>query len=465
MLLVGPYYWTKQTDARHCIRYMAALGLLYLLRMTQTEPFVLAKRYRLLHALGHGAMGTVWRAHDELLERDVAIKEIRFPAELDENERVVFYRRTLREARAPARVRHKSIIEVYDVVQEHARPWIVMELIEAPTLEQHLKANGPMRPEEAARLGLQLVAALEEAHAAGVLHRDIKPSNVLLAPNRVVLTDFGLAVTNGSSTITKVGTFVGSPAYVAPEVARGGKATPESDLWSLGATLYTAVEGRPPFDHESVMATLSAVLTDDPSPTQRAGDMAPVINGLLQRNPQKRLTHAKLADRLDRAAIPRRSSASVTLPPEVAALSMSSSSNLPSRRSSGAHRAQESPAVRFKPYFIIGGPVLAVIIAIFAVVMLSGGEKDQGAVPTGTDTTQVSSTPDVLVIGAAGNGTCEYVVKGEGEVVRESLQGTQTYVTQKSPLTVTVADGTACKVTINGKEQTPESGSQTLQVP
>lgn len=441
--------------------------------MTQTEPFVLAKRYRLLHALGHGAMGTVWRAHDELLERDVAIKEIRFPAELDENERVVFYRRTLREARAPARVRHKSIIEVYDVVQEHARPWIVMELIEAPTLEQHLKANGPMRPEEAARLGRQLVAALEEAHAAGVLHRDIKPSNVLLAPGRVVLTDFGLAVTNGSSTITKVGTFVGSPAYVAPEVAKGDKATPESDLWSLGATLYHAVEGRPPFDFDTVMATLSAVLTADPPQARRAGDdLGPVISGLLHRNPQKRLSHAKLAERLDRAARPRRSSASTSINSEIAALAMpssSSSSNLPSRRSSGAHRAQESPAVRFRPYFIIGGPVLAVIIAILAVVMLSGGDKGSSTSPTGTDpdTTKVSATADVLVISAVAGRTCEYTVLhngAQGDVDRDSVQGTQTYVNQKTPLTVTVTDGTACKVTILGEPKKAESGSQTFQI-
>jgi serine/threonine protein kinase len=442
--------------------------------MTQTEPFVLAKRYRLLHALGHGAMGTVWRAHDELLERDVAIKEIRFPAELDENERVVFYRRTLREARAPARVRHKSIIEVYDVVQEHARPWIVMELIEAPTLEQHLKANGPMRPEDAAALGKQLVAALEEAHAAGVLHRDIKPSNVLLAAGRVVLTDFGLAVTNGSSTITKVGTFVGSPAYVAPEVAKGGKATPESDLWSLGATLYTAVEGRPPFDFDSVMATLSAVLTEDPRPTQRAGEMAPVISGLLQRNPQKRLTHAKLADRLDRAALGRRS-ASATLPPAAAAAAAamamsSSSSNTPSRRSSGAHRAQESPAVRFRPYFIIGGPVLAVIVTILVVVLLSGGgEKADNAAPppTGQNSTQVSATPDVLDIAATAGRSCEYTVtRGgtQGDVQRDTLQDAETFVSQKRPLTVTVTDGTSCKVTINGEVKKAAAGSQTFQV-
>ncbi|MEO5876511.1 MAG: serine/threonine-protein kinase [Streptosporangiaceae bacterium] len=428
---------------------------------------MLAKRYRLMHALGHGAMGTVWRAHDELLERDVAIKEIRFPSELDENERVVFYRRTLREARAPARVRHKSIIEVYDVVQEHARPWIVMELIEAPTLEQHLKANGPMRPEEAAMLGRQLVAALDEAHAAGVLHRDIKPSNVLLAPGRVVLTDFGLAVTNGSSTITKIGTFVGSPAYVAPEVARGEKATPESDLWSLGATLYTAVEGRPPFDYENVMATLSAVLTGDPAPTLRAGDLAPVISGLLQRNPKKRFTHAKLADRLERAAMPRRSAAMMIPPDSAMSLMSSSSSNLPSRRS-GAHRAQESPAVRFRPYFIIGAPVLAVIVAIVAVIMLAGGEKNDGLSPSTQDSTQVSATADVLVIVATAGSTCQYTVLHngvQGDVDRSSIQGDQSYVSNKTPLTVTVIDGTSCKVTVNGDDEKPESGTQTFDIP
>ncbi|MEO3782483.1 serine/threonine-protein kinase [Actinocorallia sp. B10E7] len=435
--------------------------------MTQTEHFVLAKRYRLLHALGHGAMGTVWRAHDELLERDVAIKEIRFPAELDENDRVVFYRRTLREARAPARVRHKSIIEVYDVVQEHARPWIVMELIEAPTLEQHIKEHGPLRPEDAAGLGRQLVDALEEAHAAGVLHRDIKPSNVLLAPGRVVLTDFGLAVTNGSSTITKVGTFVGSPAYVAPEVARGEKATPESDLWSLGATLYCAVEGRPPFDHENVMATLSAVLTEDPAVSQRAGDLGPIISGLLQRNPKRRLSHSRLAERLERAAMPKRSATS-TIPPEGA--STLSSAGLPSRRS-GAHRARQSSTGKLHPYLLIGIPVAGVIALIAALFVLLGGDSEEPpvAAPTSDESaTPLSADMDVVVVRARGGqcklttvigreggaaGTVNNVTVGDGQIARYN----------SVPMDLTVSDGKICQVTINGKLQAAEAGEQTYR--
>ncbi|GAA0945770.1 serine/threonine-protein kinase [Actinocorallia libanotica] len=434
--------------------------------MTQTEHFVLAKRYRLLHALGHGAMGTVWRAHDELLERDVAIKEIRFPAELDENDRVVFYRRTLREARAPARVRHKSIIEVYDVVQEHARPWIVMELIEAPTLEQHIKEQGPLRPEDAAALGRQLVDALEEAHAAGVLHRDIKPSNVLLAPGRVVLTDFGLAVTNGSSTITKVGTFVGSPAYVAPEVARGEKATPESDLWSLGATLYCAVEGRPPFDYENVMATLSAVLTEDPATSQRAGDLGPIINGLLQRNPKRRLSHARLAERLERASTPKRSASSST-PPEGA--SVLSSSGLPSRRS-GAHRARQGPSNGLRPYLVFGLPVVGVLAVVAVLLVLLGGGEDE---PSSTAAPSEGSTPlsaatDVVVVKAKG-GECKLttVVGREGgaagTVNNVRVLDGQVARYNSVPMDLTVSDGKICQVVINGEAQPAKAGEQTYR--
>ncbi|MCD0447890.1 serine/threonine protein kinase [Actinocorallia sp. API 0066] len=435
--------------------------------MTQTEHFVLAKRYRLLQALGHGAMGTVWRAHDELLERDVAIKEIRFPAELDDADRVVFYRRTLREARAPARVRHKSIIEVYDVVQEHARPWIVMELIEAPTLEQHIKDHGPLRPEEAAAIGRQLVAALAEAHAAGVLHRDIKPSNVLLAPGRVVLTDFGLAITNGSSTITKVGTFVGSPAYVAPEVARGEKATPESDLWSLGATLYCAVEGRPPFDHETVMATLSAVLTEDPHPAQRSGELGPIISGLLQRNPRRRLTHARLAERLDRAATPKRSAVAAQSTAE-SMVSVLSSAGMPSRRS-GAHRAKQS-GPRLRPLLVAGVVLAALLIAVALVLALSGGdeEKPTGGTTSAGTSTNVSATPDVLVVKAEG-GACHLTIMSGGvggaaaDVQNTTVQDGQFFRSNKVPMDVTVSDGTICKVTVNGKAQAAEPGERTFR--
>jgi tRNA A-37 threonylcarbamoyl transferase component Bud32 len=270
--------------------------------MPPSSDVSVAERYRLVAMLGSGAMGTVWHAHDTRLNRPVAIKELRPPPDLDDNERDVFYRRTLREARVPARLKHPSIIDVYDVVIEHGCPWIVMELVEAPNLDQLIERRGPLPSDQVAEIARQLLDALGAAHAAGILHRDIKPSNVLVTgAGRVVLTDFGLAISDGSARITASDNFMGSPAYVAPEVAKGGGASPASDLWSLGATLYTAAEGRPPFDRENVMATLSAVLTEEPPPLQRAGPLTPLIRGLLQKNPARRLSHERATDRVERA--------------------------------------------------------------------------------------------------------------------------------------------------------------------
>ncbi|MFD0685064.1 serine/threonine-protein kinase [Actinomadura fibrosa] len=269
--------------------------------MSQSERLVLATRYRLVSEIGQGANGTVWRGHDELLDRAVAIKELRLPEDLSEDDRVVFYRRTLREARAPAQLRTHSIVEVYDVVIEQGRPWIVMEMIEAPNLEQLIERSGPLPPERVAHIGRRLLDALNTAHKAGIVHRDLKPSNVLLDGDRVVLTDFGLAFSSGSASLTKTGHFMGSPAYVAPEVAAGEKATPRSDLWSLGATLYAALEGRPPFERDNVMATLSALANESTPAPQNAGALAPVITGLLEKNPTRRLSHARAVDRLERA--------------------------------------------------------------------------------------------------------------------------------------------------------------------
>ncbi|QKG22105.1 serine/threonine-protein kinase [Actinomadura verrucosospora] len=269
--------------------------------MSQSERLVLATRYRLVSEIGQGANGTVWRGHDELLDRAVAIKELRLPEDLSQDDRVVFFRRTLREARAPAQLRTHSIVEVYDVVTEQGRPWIVMEMIEAPNLEQLIERDGPLPPERVAHIGRRLLDALNTAHKAGIVHRDLKPSNVLLDGDRVVLTDFGLAFSSGSASLTKTGHFMGSPAYVAPEVAAGEKATPRSDLWSLGATLYAALEGRPPFERDNVMATLSALANESTPPPQNAGALGPVITGLLEKNPTRRLSHARAVDRLERA--------------------------------------------------------------------------------------------------------------------------------------------------------------------
>ena len=220
--------------------------------MNRAEPGALvAGRYRLHAVKGRGGMGVVWLAADELLRRRVAVKEVIWPPQLGQAERDQLRQRALREARTAARLDHPSVIGVFDFVEDDGRPWIIMPLIRYPSLSEVVREHGPLQPRRTARIGLQVVDALQAAHAARVLHRDVKPGNVLLGPeDQVVLTDFGMAIADGCTALTTSGVLIGSPAYMAPERARGEPATPAADLWSLGATLYTAVEGRPPFDRE-----------------------------------------------------------------------------------------------------------------------------------------------------------------------------------------------------------------------
>ncbi len=267
------------------------------------EGSLLAKRYRLLGSLGRGGMGIVWQARDEVLGREVAVKEVLLPPELPEAERAVMRQRTLREARSAARLSHPNVVTVYDVVEEDGRPWIVMELVRSRTLAQAIRDDGALPWREVAGIGVQVLAALRAAHAAGVLHRDVKPSNVLLAENgRVVLTDFGIASTEGETSLTQSGMLVGSPAFIAPERVRAHGAGPESDLWSLGATLYTAVEGRSPHDRGAALATLTAAVTEPPDPAPSAGLLWPAIDGLLRKDPAERID-ARETDRLLRQAL------------------------------------------------------------------------------------------------------------------------------------------------------------------
>ncbi|TCC65675.1 serine/threonine protein kinase [Kribbella pittospori] len=267
------------------------------------EHRLLAGRYRLLDPLGRGGMGVVWRARDELLGRPVAVKEVLVPQELPEEERDVLRRRTLREARSAARLTHPSVVMMYDVVEEDGRPWLVMELVPSRTLAQVCRERGRLPWREVAGIGLEVLAALQAAHPAGVLHRDVKPSNVLLADDgRVVLTDFGIASLEGDGSLTRSGALLGSPAFIAPERVRARGVGPESDLWSLGATLYTAVEGRPPFDRGSALPTLAAAVTEPPDPAQFAGPLWPVIEGLLRKDPAERMSAAE-ATRLLRLAV------------------------------------------------------------------------------------------------------------------------------------------------------------------
>jgi serine/threonine protein kinase len=269
--------------------------------MTESADLLLG-RYRLLDRIGRGGMGSVWRGQDEFLRRPVAVKVIHLLDELDADERIERYRRVMREARAAARLRHPGVVSVYDVVEQAGRPWIIMELVESRSLEEILKSEGPVPPKRAAQIGLGLLDALQAAHRAGVIHRDVKPGNVLVgAEGRIVLSDFGIATYDGASTLTRSGTFMGSPAYIAPEIANGRRATPASDLWSLGATLYAAVEGRPPYERDTIMATLGALLTQDPDPPKRAGPLRPVIEGLLRKQPAKRSSARRTRALLNRA--------------------------------------------------------------------------------------------------------------------------------------------------------------------
>ncbi|MFC0504789.1 serine/threonine protein kinase [Micromonospora costi] len=267
------------------------------------HQLLIAGRYRLVDLVGTGGMGRVWLARDEMLHRDVAVKEVVPPAWLGEPERDELRRRSLREARTAARLNHPNVVRLYDVVHDRDSPWIVMEYVESRSVQQIIATDGPLGPARTARIGLAVLAALRAAHAAGVLHRDVKPHNVLVgADGRVVLTDFGLATfTGGDAGMTGPGMILGSPHFVAPERARDGVSDPRTDLWSLGATLYAAVEGQPPYARDSAMATLTALATEPPNPMRRAGPLRPALTGLLQRDPWRRLTAVE-AEPLLRAA-------------------------------------------------------------------------------------------------------------------------------------------------------------------
>ncbi|BCJ56088.1 hypothetical protein Asp14428_75630 [Actinoplanes sp. NBRC 14428] len=253
--------------------------------MAEGAARVIAGRYRLTGPLGRGGMGVVWRAHDVLLGRDVAIKEIHGPYAGDVD---LVVRRALREAQAAARLRHRGIVTVHDVVTSQGRPWIVMELIRGRSLDQVIAADGPLPPASAAAVALEVLDALEAAHGQGILHRDVKPANILLAGDRAVLTDFGIAAIDGATGLTGTGLIIGSPEYLAPERISGLPATAAADLWGLGVTLYAALTGRSPFHREDTRTTLAAVLASDP--VRVDSPMWPAVRGLLEKDPERRLT-------------------------------------------------------------------------------------------------------------------------------------------------------------------------------
>jgi hypothetical protein len=256
-----------------------------------TPGTVIGGRYELIAAIGHGGMGTVWRATDTLLHREVAVKEVILPPTMPQHEKDALCERTMREARAAAAISHPSVVQVYDVVTDANRPWIVMELLQARSLADMVIDDGPLPPRAVAKIGIAMLGALEVAHAAGVLHRDVKPANVLICDDgRCVLTDFGVARLPSESKLTTPGMVLGSPHFISPERAVGGEFGPPSDLFSLGVTLYTAVEGGPPFDRGDPFETMRAVVEEPPRPPRLAGPLKPVLMGLLEKEPERRWT-------------------------------------------------------------------------------------------------------------------------------------------------------------------------------
>lgn len=250
---------------------------------------VIAQRYELTRELGRGGMGVVWRARDRSLNRDVAIKQVRLPEHLTEKEREEAHARIRREAQTAAQIPHPAVITIHDILDEDESPWIVMELVAGSTLQEHLDNIGPLPTARVRGVAEAVLGALHAAHQAGVIHRDVKPANILLTEDgRAILTDFGIATIDGGTALTRTGTMIGSPEYMAPERLENEQALPASDLWSLGATLHAACEGQSPFNRETVTGAITAVLTAQIPVPQNAGDLAPLINGLLTRDIQQR---------------------------------------------------------------------------------------------------------------------------------------------------------------------------------
>ena len=270
---------------------------------TPAPDRTVADRYVLKAPLGRGGMGVVWHAHDTVLGRAVAVKEVVFPPSLPDEERRSAHARVMREARAVARLNHPGAVTLYDVVQDQGHPFIVMELVPAPTLADLVRTEGPLPPGRVAEIGGQVASALEAAHRAGIVHRDVKPGNVMVAEDGgVKLADFGVASLQGDPQLTATGLVVGSPAYMAPEQAGGESSGPPADFWALGATMFFAVEGQPPFEKGTSIATLAAVVNEDPRPMLRAGPLAPVIGALLAKDPADRPSGPRLRSELERLA-------------------------------------------------------------------------------------------------------------------------------------------------------------------
>ncbi|MGW0818781.1 serine/threonine-protein kinase [Streptomyces viridiviolaceus] len=352
----------------------------------QVPGDVIDGRFELVERLGSGGMGTVWRARDTVLQREVALKAVRADADASDSTR----ERVLREARALARLSHPHVVTVHQIIDTDPHPWIVMELVPGVSLQQRL-ADGSLGPQEAARIGRQVLSALRVAHAAGIQHRDVKPANILLRTDgSAVLTDFGIAALHDATALTATGELVGSPEYMAPERVRGHGDAPASDLWSLGLVLYVCVEGVSPLRRATTLATLAAVLDDPVPPPVRSGPLGPVLAALLVRDPVARPD----AERLDAllAQVEAGTSPHWTLP-TVAAAPAPTPAPTPTTPNVPLVAGPRRPR---KPVLIAGATAVAVVAAAAAVfTMLRTAGGDGGTDAAGGSTTQTSTAPSV----------------------------------------------------------------------
>jgi eukaryotic-like serine/threonine-protein kinase len=349
--------------------------------VTSTEDGRIAGRYELVTRIARGGGGTVWRARDTTLGRTVAVKEIRVPDELSPDERQRARRRVLYEARAAARLDHPGAVVVHDVLDGDDRLHLVMELVDAPTLRERVERDGPLPDEDAAAVGLELLDVIATAHERGIVHRDIKPSNIfVLDGGGVKLADFGIAALTGESSLTRTGTALGSPSYLAPEQAQGETAAPPADLWGLGASLYYAVEGVPPFDRGNAVATVHAVVHDEPRSVRRASTIAPLLHGLLAKRPDHRPSLEEVREQLEAAAgVDPPAAAPAEAPADTAPLpAVAAPAPTPTGTSDppAATRGEDDrPRRRVSPA-LLGVLAIAALVGLASLVLLTDGRED-----------------------------------------------------------------------------------------
>jgi len=358
-----------------------------------SDDQIVAGRYRLGDRLGGGGMGVVWQAHDERLRRTVAVKQVILPPSLDDARLEEIRRRTMREGRIAAKLHHPQLITVYDVIEDDGRPYLIMEYLPSTSLSKKLDEDGPLPPEEVARIGAQAAAALASAHATGVVHRDVKPGNILVGDNGTVkITDFGVSRVVEDVTGTATGTFVGTPAFLAPEVAQGKDVTFASDVYSLGATLYQAVEGTSPVGKsDNPMRILHRIASGTVIPPVQAGPLAPIVLRMLSREPAERPTMSEVKAELEKLA------SATTAVPDSPAAPVPAATATPATPPAPAPDGERAP--RRRRAALLLAVVCVVVAVVTTLVALNVGESGEptAAPPTSSakpkPTTEPSTQP------------------------------------------------------------------------